>query len=542
MSFSNKEEKGMAFENTVWGRIALISTRHHGVALRFRGKEFSYDYLKDQVDKYASRLYNLGIRKDDVVCIAAPNIPSSIFAMYAVNSIGAINFIVHPLIPAKALEEDLKKTKAKLLLVLDQRYSIYKGIKQCPIYTISPKNELSPIEDFFYPIAYASKLKGSKGHDLTSVPFTKEPIERNTDEYKPSFYLQSGGTTGKSKIVVLNDRAVNYQGENVAWILGDQYRYCKGSGMLGFLPMFHGFGLAMGVHAPLTNYATSDLMATYNEKEIGKLIKARKLRYLIVVPYLAKRMLKGKTLNDPSVSNLTHAFIGADKTNPTVFTEFDSIMEKNNSKCRLLEGYGLTETVTVVVVNRIFDRKPGSVCKPFPDVKLKVIDENGNTLSTNQNGQICISAPCLALGYLNDKEATDKTFVTDENGIRWVLTGDEGYIDEDGFLFIKGRIKDMFKIAGFNIFPADIEDMTNKIEGVENCAAVYIDNPNHPYVHLFIKSDSKNIDTSELVKRVRKNLSNELIKYAIPEKITVIDKLPLTNVGKINKKKLIELD
>ena len=100
----------------------------------------------------------------------------------------------------------------------------------------------------------------------------------------------------------------------------------------------------------------------------------------------------------------------------------------------------------------------------------------------------------------------------------------------------------MFKIAGFNIFPADIEDMTNKIEGVENCAAVYIDNPNHPYVHLFIKSDSKNIDTSELVKRVRKNLSNELIKYAVPEKITVIDKLPLTNVGKIDKKKLIELD
>lgn len=145
--------------------------------------------------------------------------------------------------------------------------------------------------------------------------------------------------------------------------------------MLGFLPMFHGFGLAMGVHAPLTNYATSDLMATYNEKEIGKLIRARKLRYLIVVPYLAKRMLKGKTLNNPSVSNLTHAFIGADKTNPTVFTEFDSIMEKNNSKCRLLEGYGLTETVTVVVVNRTFDRKPGSVGKPFPDVKLKIIDE-----------------------------------------------------------------------------------------------------------------------------------------------------------------------
>lgn len=530
----------MAFENTAWGRVKLVSTRYHGVALRFRSREFSYDYLKNAVEAYASRLYNYGIRRDDVVCIACPNIPSAIFAMYAINSIGAINFVVHPLVPKKVLEEDLKKTKAKLLLVLDQRYDEYKDINVCPIFTLSPYEELNSFEKIGYPIIFKKQIKEAKKHNFLNLPTTYDDFPKNDDEYKPSFYLSSGGTTGRSKIVVLNDASINYQGEKVAWILGDEYKHVRGAAMLGFLPMFHGFGLAMGIHCPLVNYAISDLMVTYDEKEISNLIKKDKLQYMIVVPYLAKRMLRGKTLDDDSVKNLTTAFIGADRTNPTVFDEFDALMEKHDSKCRLLEGYGLTETVTVVVVNRLFDYKKGSVGKPFPGIKIKVIDKDGNSLPANSDGQICISGPCLALGYLNDKETTDKVFVTDENGTRWVLTGDDGHLDEDGFLFIKGRQKDMFKISGYNIFPSEVEDIANHVSGVENCACVFIDDPIHPYAHLYIKKDT-NKANDILIEEVRKYLSENLIKYAVPEQISVIDKLPYTNVGKVDKKKLISL-
>lgn len=531
----------MAFENTAWGRVKLVSTHYHGIALRFRSRSFSYDYLKDAVNSFASRLYNFGIRKDDVVCIACPNIPSAIFAMYAINSLGAINFIVHPLIPKKVLEEDLRKTNAKLLLVLDQRYSEYKDITICPIFTLSPRDELSPLERFAYPIVYRNKIQDAKGRNFKDLPTSYANPPLNDDEYKPSFYLSSGGTTGRSKIVVLNDAAINFQGEKVAWILGEDYKHARVSAMLGFLPMFHGFGLAMGIHCPLVNYAASDLMVTYDEKEIGRLIRKNELQYMIVVPYLAKRMLRGKMLDNKSVKNLTTAFIGADKTNPTVFSEFDKLMEKHDSKCRLLEGYGLTETVTVVVVNRLTDRKEGSVGKPFPDITIKIIDKDGNKLPANTDGQICISGPCLALGYLNDKETTDKVFVTDDAGIRWVLTGDEGHLDEDGFLFIKGRQKDMFKISGYNIFPSEVEDIANRVKGVENCACVYIDDQRHPYAHLYIKKDGT-VDDDKLIDDVMSTLSENLIKYAVPEKVSIIGKLPYTNVGKVDKKKLVQLD
>lgn len=527
----------METNNTVWGKLYQASNSYHGVAFRFRKKDFSYDYLKDKIEGFASRFLTLGIKKDDVVCICSPNIPSAVFAMYALNQIGAINFIVHPLLPEKALKEELLQTKAKLLLVLDQRYSFYKDIDVCPIYTISARRELKPFEEFVYPWIFAKKLKGTKKKDFLSVEPSAETFQKNDDDLKPSFYLASGGTTGKSKIVVLNDRAVNFAGQKVDWILGDQYKYCKSSGMLAFLPMFHGFGLAMGVHAPFLNKAVSDLMVTYDPKEIAYLIKNRKLRYMIVVPYLANRMLSSDIFNPLYVKNLTHAFIGGDKPNATIFKRFDEKMEAGGSICRLLEGYGLTETATVAVVNRLFDHKEGSVGKPLPGVRLKVIDENNAELPSNQLGEILISGETLALGYLNDEKTTREAFSKDEDGNIWLHTGDLGYLDEDGFLFLKGRKKDMFKIAGYNIFPSDIEALANKVAGVINSAAVYIPSDTHPYVHLFVQKE-ENMPEKKVLGDLKKDFAQNLIKYAVPEKISFVEKLPITQVGKIDKLKL----
>lgn len=527
--------------NTLWGKLYQTSNSYHGVAFRFRERDFSYDYLKDKIESFASRFTALGIKKDDVVCICSPNVPSAVFAMYALNEIGAINFIVHPLMPAKALEESLVETKAKLLLVFDQRYSIYKDIKVCPIYTISVRRELKPFEEFFYPFVFAKKLRGTRKRDFLSVKPSGDAFTKNEDDLKPSFYLASGGTTGKSKIVILNDRAINFAGEKVEWILGEQYKYCKSSGMLAFLPMFHGFGLAMGVHAPFINKAVSDLMIQYDPNEISYLIKNRKLRYLIVVPYLANRMLNSQIFNPEYVKNITHAFIGGDKPNPAIFKKFDEKMEEGHSICRLLEGYGLTETATVVVVNRLFDNKQGSVGKPLPGIKLKIVDSSGKELGSNNLGEVLISGDAIALGYLNDPETTKKVFVKDENGVVWLHTGDLGYLDEEGFLFLKGREKDMFKIAGFNIFPSDIEEKTNLIPGVINSAAVFIPNTTHPYVHLFVQKE-RGVSEKKLLKTINKTLSSELIKYAVPEKISFLENLPLTSVGKIDKLKLQKED
>lgn len=527
----------MAFEDTVWGKVVSASAQYHGVAFRFRGRDFSYDYLKDRVEGFASRLFKLGIRKGDVVAICSPNVPGAVFAMYAANSIGAVNLILHPLLPEAAVEEDLKRTKAKLLLVLDQRYSAYRDIQSCPVYALSVRPELGILESFFYPILYRKKLKGSKKRDFLALPESDDDLPLNENGTELSFLLESGGTTGKSKLVALSDEAINFAGQRVDWILGDQYRYCKGSGMLGFLPMFHGFGLAMGVHAPLINEAVSDIMPVYSDKEVAKLIQERKLRYMIVVPYLANRMMKGKALSAKIVKNLTHAFIGGDTPNPSLFGRFDKRMEEGGSICRLLQGYGLTETVTVVTVNRLFDNRIGSVGKPIPGISLKIVDPQGNEVPAGEKGEVCIAGKALALGYYEDEETTRKAFVVDKEGTRWLKTGDEGYLDSDGFLFLVGRIKDLFKIAGYNVFPLDIESAALSVKGVEDAAAVFVAKDEHPYVHLYLSTDGS-LPEAKFRKRVKDVLQATLIRYEVPEKITILESLPRTRIGKIDREAL----
>ncbi len=527
---------------TLYENILRSSRGYHGPALTFLNQTVNYDELKKHIKDLGQRLSHLGIKKDDVVCLCAPNIPQTVYAMYALDMIGAISFIVHPLFPVLGLKEELKRTKAKLLLVIDQRYSYYaKQIGEVPIYALSAQFDLPFLFRPFYRMIYAKELKGLKRGDfLENVP--KKPLAEiavNHDDAKPSFYLESGGTTGKSKIVVLNDYAVSFPGSQATWILEKTTKDVVGTTMIGLLPMFHGFGLAMGVNAPLANKAVSALMVSYDGKRITRLMEKGKLDYLICIPYMARKLLDNKHFKGRKLKNLDHAFIGADKPMQSLFREFDQRLEEAGSKCRLLEGYGLTETVTVITVNRLAARKVGSVGRPLKGVNLRIVDENGKVLPFGRPGQIEIDCPCMMLGYLDDPKATAEAFAYDDRGKRWLKTGDEGWLDKDGFLFFRERIKNVFKIAGHNVFPSDIEGLASKDERLMALAAVCVPAPRHPYVHLFIQV-KPGFPEGEVIADLRKVLSGTLIRYSVPEKITAVSSMPRTKVGKIDRKALLE--
>jgi long-chain acyl-CoA synthetase len=509
-------------------------------ALYYRGGKINYVTLLKRIDEMAVKLYSIGIRKDDVVSLLAPNVPETILCLYALNKIGAILSILHPLLPKSTLIESLSETKSKALILLDLRYPDYEEALRklsLPVYFISAYPDLNPVIKAGFKAVFRKELRTiDKKRYLYRMKAGKDvEVPLNSDPFRPSVYLRSGGTTGKSKTVVLSDDSISFAGKQSEWILGHPI---PGISMIGVLPLFHGYGLSMGVHAPLMNDAASALMVSYSGNEIIHKTRAGKLNVLIAVPYMANKLLSDPRFSGKKLRNLYATYVGADKPEESLFTRFNERMEKAGSENRLLEGYGLTETVTVNFVNTGKNFRIGSVGRPIQGVRLRIVTggDYAHDIGPGKDGEILISSPSVCLGYLNTPKEK-QPFFFDPDGTRWLLTGDVGHYDQDGYLYFRNRSTDVLKIAGYSVFPSDIERYAQEVKGVKESAAIYVPDERHPYVHLFVEKE-EGVDEKALLTELKSHLKDHLIRYSVPEKITLMAQLPRTDVGKINRKEL----
>ena len=376
------------------------------------------------------------------------------------------------------------------------------------------------------------KVKETKhAFSLSKYKNSNEIIEFPlNNEKETSIYLHSGGTTGTPKVIELSDYALN---NLVNKIDGIVKKDMKGKSMLAVLPTFHGFGLGMGIHAPLANGATSALMMKFNTKKVIEWINENKVNLIIGVPLLYQKLIKNEFFCKAKLENLDFCFIGGDNVPVSLINEFNNLMKKKNSDAMLLEGYGLTETVTVCNVNTKTDFKLGSVGKPLNGVEILILDDEMNPLAFNEIGEVYITGDTLMNGYLNDEDSTSKTLITINDKI-YVKTGDLGYLDQDGFLFLKGRKKRMFKISGLNVYPSEIEKIASDNEDVIDASLEFFDEPTATLV-LFVKKNSQSIKSEDEIKTMIYNLlKNKVLKYSIPKDIIFMEEFPKTNVGKIN--------
>lgn len=526
-------------ENTLYRDICEYKNKT--TAIYFKNKKISFNSLNERIDTMASRLYKLGIQKDNVVTLLSPNIPEAVIAFYALNKIGAIVSILHPLIPIKALSETISTTKSEFLLLFSLRYTEYEEeLKNSNIKTlfISIEPDLNFIERCIFKRKYSKELSLiDESKVITSIREKEEILMEfpiNDDSEKISTYLRSGGTTGNSKIVILSDKAIRYAGTQSDIILN---RSIQNMSMIGVLPMFHGFGLAMGIHAPLMHNASVFLMLNFSIDELSRGINKNQVNILVGVPYMVEKMLQSKKFCNSKLKNLYMTFIGADKMNEMIEDEFNNLMKKKKSQNKIYEGYGLTEMVTVSVVNTMTINKKGSVGKPLNGIKVKIVNPEKKSieLPDYQCGEILLSGPSECLGYMKTPKKNQPFFVDYDKTV-YVTTGDIGYVDDEGFLFFKNREKDVIKIAGFNVFPKDIEALASEIDGVIDACAIFIEEE-HPYIHLFIENHTENDNV--LKEKIQKHLKENLIKYSLPEKISILPQFPRTSIGKIDKKALI---
>lgn len=503
-------------------------------AIIYLYRRYNYRYVLRKVNALAYSLKELGYKKDDVITVMLPNVPMAVYLLYAINQIGAVANLVHPLMKEDQLSGIMQKAKSSVLFTLDTNVPNLKKIKKMgvKIFAVSPVNEAS----LFLQIAYRAKMKHLRikapyAHKLCTLKMTKE---FDKDYMKDSFYLHSGGTTGEPKTIALSSFSLNAIAVSGLKILDE--KSSKGLGMMAVLPMFHGFGLCMGIHACLTHGAFDVLIPKFSVKTVIKYLQRGNLQTLIGVPIIYERLLRHKKFKGHTVSKIHNAFVGGDAPSEALLKQFNERMKEGNARARLYEGYGLTETVTVCTVNTHKEHRPKTVGKPIPFTEVKAF-KNDKELKPNTYGELYVSGDTLMNGYRFESKKSNPFFI-DKDKKKWVRTGDYGKVDKDGYVYFAQRLKRIVKVNGINIFPKEIENKIAELPYIFECYAKEVKDSQHGsmlnlYVVLNKKCKKKNYDPE-----LKSFIENNFSVYALPRKIIYMKALPKTLVGKIDEKQL----
>lgn len=518
----------------------------NALAIYYNGKKISFRKLDKLICKTAAILkVVLGVKKGDVILIAQPNIPDTLILFYAVSKLGAISNMVHPFTPFNKISEIMRKTNTKYAFLFEQRVAKevdkYRELKD-KIFITRVENYLPPVKKLIYHFLNRNvrkklgkhfRFKGFNYFHELSCEFQDCNTVSNIS-FDPAVMLHSGSTTGEPKTIVLSSHSFNFSADHALEYLSVDENRIKGAGMLSVLPSFHGFGLCMTMHAPLYNGFATVLIPKFSSDVVVKTMKRTRIDCIIGVPTMYESLLKNEKFRTSKyLKNIICAFCGGDAMNISLKERFDAVMENNKATGRLFEGYGLTESISVVLVNTFNHNKPGSIGYPSSGMDFKIIDDNDKEVSQGEIGEIIIKSPTNMIKYHGDEDATKYALL--DGG--WLRTGDLGYIDEDGFVFFKQRKKRVVKVSGVGVFPTEIENLIQSVQGVKEVCAISIpDDRLISAIKVFVVADY--FDEEEMRQLILEKCRKYLIRWAVPKEIEFRKDLPLTMLGKVNFRQL----
>ncbi len=544
--YSNVPESIDYKKETIYEAVAT-SARDYPLltAYDFLGLKCTYEEFLADINKCSRALTALGVKKGDKMTLCLPNCPQVIIMFYALNRIGAISSLIHPLSATDEIELFLKLSDSKWAFTLDAFYGRFKdALGKSNV----KKLILTKLGDYMGNVTH-SLFYLTKGRKIPSVPPSKHiiwwknlmkmhPREYNPSSMKPeetAAILYSGGTTGKPKGIELSSLNFQALGRQVGVQLDARDPFTPGDSVLTILPVFHGFGLGACVHAFLIGAGTLILVPQFNAEITAKLIRKKKPSVISGVPTLFEALLKNKNLAKADLRGLKGVFGGGDKVPRSIKDRFDKILKDGGSKTVLREGYGLTESVTVALLMPEHEYREGSVGIPISDMAVKIVAPNTiDEIEIGMEGEICLSGPSVMNGYLNEPEETANTLKTHEDGLVWLHTGDLGTMDEDGFTYFKLRMKRMIKVSGISVYPTQIEDILDSHPKVNMACAIGIpDTYQMEKVKAFIVLHNEKDAGPELEKELIEYCRSRINKWSCPKEIEFREALPLTRVGKI---------
>ncbi|WP_342581624.1 long-chain-fatty-acid--CoA ligase [Ureibacillus sp. FSL W7-1570] len=512
------------------------------VAIHFMGRELDYQELYESALKFANYLRSIGVEKGDRVAIMLPNCPQAVIGYYGVLYAGGIVVQTNPLYTERELEYQMQDSEAKVILALDILYPrimkvknqtkienvITTGIKD---YLPFPKNLVYPfIQKKQYGFSVKVEHQGHT-HLFTEIMRIEEPapIDVPFDFEEDLALLQyTGGTTGVPKGVMLTHKNLIANAMMCdAWL----YKCEEGKEtVLGLLPFFHVYGMTTVLILTIMKGNKMVLLPKFDVEQVLKTIDKQKPTLFPGAPTMYIGLLNHPDLKKYDLSSINACISGSAPLPVEVQEKFEEV-----TGGKLVEGYGLTETSPVTHANFIWDKRVvGSIGVPWPDTDAVIMNpEENKILPPGEIGEIAIRGPQVMKGYWKRPEETAKSFADG-----WFLTGDLGYMDEEGFFYVVDRKKDIIIAGGYNIYPREVEEVLYEHEAVQECVVVGVPDPyrGETVKAYIVLKEGKTVSKDELNKHCRQNLA----AYKVPRIYEFRDSLPKTAVGKILRRTLVE--
>ncbi len=533
------------FEGTMFEMVNAVAEKYPDyVAFDFMGKSTTYSKMCAQIKKCAMALKSIGIREGDHVTIAMPNCPQAIYMFYAVNLVGAVANMIHPLSAEKEIEFYLNESESVTAITLDQFYgkfeNIRKNTKITSIIIASIKDELSKPIKAGYMLTEGRKIqkipsdapiiRWNEFMRMSRFCFYNYEVKRNADD--PAVILYSGGTTGTTKGIVLTNKNFNALSQQV---VAANPMFRPGDKMLAAMPLFHGFGLGVCIHTMLAQGGRCILVPRFTAKSYAKLITKYKCNFIAGVPTLYEALLRLPSMERADLSSLKGVFSGGDSLSVELKKKLDTFLYDHKSVIQVREGYGTTETVTACCLTPPHMFKTGSIGLPFPDTYIKIVmPETDDELPYGEEGEILLAGPTVMKEYMNNPEETAKTLTRGADGLTWVHTGDLGVMDNEGFIYFHGRAKRMIISSGYNVYPGQIENVLDSHDYVQMSCVIGVPDPyKMQKVKAFVKL-VPGIEPNEMTKSIlMEHCKKHIAKYAMPYDIEFKEDMPKTLVGKV---------
>ena len=535
------------------------------IAIDYFGKKITYFDLINNIEKAVRAFVNIGVKKEDVVTICMPTLPESIYAMYALNRIGAICNLLDPRINVEQIEDSLVSTNSKYAVIIDLCHpkfdKIIENTNVKKIISVSVRNSLPIL------LNYGMKLKTLINYlknKETPLPNNNLYIEWNkfiTDgslcfgnfdcEYEknmPAIIVRTSGTTGRPKCVVHSNESVN--------ALAHQYNYCGvphkyGDKFLNIMPIFLMYGLSCGIHMPFSLGMTNVLIPQFNLKTFDKLIAKSKPQHFMGIPAMYEALMNSKKMDNFDLSFLITPGVGGDWISDEMHSKINDFLTNHNCKYKLEPGYGMTEAGAAMgALIDMNNYKIGSAAMPFFCNSISVfeyfvdddekITRTENELGYNEIGELCFTGPTMMLYYLNNAKETATVLRKHSDGTIWIHTNDFGYIDQDGLVFYKGRINDerIARADGHKASRSDIENCLSLHPLVDEITVIAVSDPNStkflPKAIIKLK-DHPNLSEEEVVDSIIDFSSHHLAARDSAYYYEIVKEFPLNGSGKIDR-------
>ena len=518
-------------------------------ALEYYGRKFTYADLIVNVKKTAAALRGAGVKKGDIITVVSIMTPEIIALFYAADMMGATLNLVDPRYSVEGIREYIEEVDSHLLICLNV---VYERCRQAAkrtnvekVIVLSPADSLPPLMAVGYKLTtpdknkYASNvirwkqfIKGGEGQSTASEPY---------DPDHACVVVHTGGTTGSPKGVMLTDDCFN----GIALQFQAYPKlFHRGQKLMNIMPPFIAYGFACGIHLPLVLGFTVIIIPNLDPAKLGSLVLKHKPEHMFGVPTHYQQLAADPKLRDKDLSFIINYAAGGDSLSRGAEQTVNDFLAAHGARYPIAKGYGMTEVSSAATVAAGLDNKPGSVGIPMVNTVVAAFEPGTDQeLPIGQRGELCISGPCLMKGYYNKPEETAILLRRHPDGRVWAHTGDMGYLDEDGFVYLDSRIKRMIiRHDGFKVFPSMIENVVSRHPAVHQCSVVGCADKDHtqgrlPFVYIVLKSDTT-AKKKQVIRELERMCAEELPEYVQPVAYKFISSMPMTPVGKVDYRQL----